>query len=209
MAEVKLPSNSKINKPEDRPEIKPVVTGKAKERKKPLGRRVLESFTGEDAQSVGQHLLMDVLIPAAKNAISDAVTQGIERMLFGEVRRGRTTVGRPTSYTSYSSISRPSSPGRAFQPDEPTRSISHRARIQHDFNEIIIEDRGEAERVLDEMGNMLDMYGFVTVNDLYALVNITGNYTDEKHGWNDLRGAKVERVREGYLLNLPPTLPLN
>ena len=213
MAEHKLPSNSKLsNKPqrtEERPEVKAIVSsGGAKERKKPLGRRMLETFKGEDAQTVGQHILFDVLVPAAKNAISDAVTQGIERMLFGEVRRGRAPgIARTGGYTSYGSVSRPS--GRAFQPNDGTRDISRRARTTHDFREIVIEDRGEAERVLDELGNILDSFDMVTVNDLYTMVNITGNFTDDKYGWTDLRGARVERVRDGYLINLPPTIPLD
>ena len=211
MAEHNFPSNSKsaAPKPKGDPEkkdLKSVVTGEVVQRKKPLGKRIAETFTGEDAHSVGNHILMDVLIPAAKNAISDAVTQGIERMLFGEVRRGRSTVSRPQAYTSYSRVS---SPGRAFQADEATRSVSRRARMNHDFKEIIIADRGEAEMVLDSLGNVLDAYDVVTVNDLYSLVGITGSYTDEKYGWNDLRGARVERIRDGYILNLPPTIPLD
>lgn len=210
MAEAQFPSNSKTTQPaEKRPEIKPVVSeGGAKERKKSLGKRIAESFTGEDAETVGQHILMDVLIPAAKNAISDAVTQGIERMLFGDVRRGRTTTsGRPGNYTSYGSVIN-RSPGRAFQ-GEGDRQISRSARRNHDFREIVLEERGEAERVLDEMGHILDAYDVVTVAELYSLVNITGSYTDEKWGWNDLRGSKVDRLREGYLLNLPRPIPLD
>lgn len=209
MAEAKFPSNSKTTQPaEGRPEVKPVVAkGNAKERKKSLGKRIAENFTGEDAESVGQHILMDVLIPAAKNAISDAVTQGIERMLFGEVRRGRSTPsGRPGSYTSYGSVNK--SPGRAFQADGG-REISRAARRSHDFREIILEERGEAERVMDELGHILDAFDVVTVGEMYSLVNITGSYTDEKWGWNDLRGAKIERIRDGYLLNLPRPIPLD
>lgn len=209
MAEAKFPSNSKTTQPaEARPEVKPVVAaGSAKERKKSLGKRIAENFTGEDAESVGQHILMDVLIPAAKNAISDAVTQGIERMLFGEVRRGRSvSSGRPGSYTSYGSINK--SPGRAFQADG-SREMSRAARRNHDFREIILEERGEAERVLDELGHILDAFDVVTVGEMYSLVNITGSYTDEKWGWNDLRSAKVERIRDGYLLSLPRPMPLD
>lgn len=209
MAEAKFPSNSKTTQPaEGRPEVKAVVAeGRAKERKKSLGRRVIENFTGDDAESVGQHILMDVLIPAAKNAISDAVTQGIERMLFGEVRRGRSTpAGRPGNYTSYGSINK--SPGRAFQTDG-SREFSRAARSNHDFREIVFDERGEAERVLDELGHILDAFDVVTVGEMYSLVNITSNYTDEKWGWADLRGAKIERLREGYLLNLPRPIPLD
>ena len=45
--------------------------------------------------------------------------------------------------------------------------------------------------------------------DLYDMVNITGDYTDTKWGWYDLRGAGVERIRSGYLLDLPRPVPLD
>lgn len=182
--------------------VESVVTGKVVQRKKPLGAKIAETFAGEDAKSVGDHILFDVLIPAAKAAISDAASQGVERLLFGEVRSRRAT-SSVTSRTNYTSYNRPvSSPGRAFEPDG-ARSMSRRARATHDFNEIVLEDRGQAEGVLDGMGALIDKYDICTVSDLYDLVGITGNYTDDKWGWTDLRGAEVRRIREGYLLNLP------
>jgi hypothetical protein len=41
------------------------------------------------------------------------------------------------------------------------------------------------------------------------LVGITGNYTDNKYGWTDIRSASVNRTRDGYALKLPKALPLN
>jgi hypothetical protein len=49
----------------------------------------------------------------------------------------------------------------------------------------------------------------VSVADLYDLVGVTGNYTDNKYGWTDIRSASVIRVRDGYMLKLPKALPLN
>lgn len=70
----------------ERKKMEQVVTGEVSRRKKPLGRRFAETFGGGDARGVAGYVVMDVLIPAAKDAISDAVSQGIERMLFGESR---------------------------------------------------------------------------------------------------------------------------
>jgi len=198
--------------PEEKPEkeVKAIVTdGGAATRKKSLGRKVREAFRGEDAQSVGQHIMMEVLVPAAKDAIVDAVIQGVQRMVFGDSGRRYTGRNQGTTYKSYSNISRMSSPGRAFEA-EGSRTISQRARSQHQFEEVIIDDRGEAERVLDELQNLIEAYDFASVKDFYTLVNITGSYTDDKFGWTDLRGSRVERVRGGgYMLNLPPTIPAN
>ena len=76
-------------------------------------------------------------------------------------------------------------------------------------NDIIIENRGEAEDVLSRMDELIDQYGLVSVADLYDLVGINGNYTDNKYGWFNIRTASVVRVRDGYMIKLPKAVPLN
>lgn len=186
--------------PEKEPKkVEKVVSGEVVQRKKPLGRKIADTFTGDDMQSVGGYILFEVMLPAAKTMISDAVSQGIERLLFGDSRpRGR------TNYTSYNRMSGSS----ATRKDEP-RTISRHARATHDFDEIVVESRGEAAAVLDQLTELIDRYNVATVNDLYELVGITGTFADDKWGWTDLRSASVRRVRDGYLLDLPRTSPLD
>lgn len=87
--------------------------------------------------------------------------------------------------------------------------MSRRARANFDFDEIILPTRVEADQVLERMFDLLDKYEIVTVADLYDLVGVDSNYTDEKYGWEDLRGADVDRLsRGGYLLDLPRPEPL-
>lgn len=207
------PSNSKIVK-EEKPEKKrldPVVTEGVSHRKKGLGKRITETFTGDDARSVGEYVLFDVIIPAAKTMISDAVGQGVERALFGDVRRPRSSGGSRPGYTSYNRIhqSSPSGAMRAFEPDGPRPGLSKRARATHDFGEVVLPDRGKAEVVLERLGDTLDVYGVATVTDFYDLVGISGSYTDDKWGWYDLRGARVVRDRVGYLVDLPQPSPID
>lgn len=173
-------------------ELKAIVEGGAIERKKPLGRRFSEAFMGDDAKNVGNYLFFDVAVPAAKSFIMDLVSQGIERALYGD-SRPRSRSDR-AGYTNYNKISKR---------DDGRREISRHARNTHDFREVIIENRGEAENVLDTLSDLIDKYDVATVADLYELVNITGSFTDDKWGWTELRGATLRRVREGYLLDLP------
>lgn len=201
-------SKEKVKVDSDIPEKKVEKVVEGVHRKKGLGKRIAETFTGDDARNVGEYVLFDVMIPAAKAMISDAASQGVERMLFGDVRRPRGSAGSRSAYTSYNRMSTPSSPGRAFEPDGP-RQLSKRARANHDFGEVIIPDRGKAELVLDRMGELLDMYGMVTVSDFYDLVDITGSYTDDKWGWYDLRSARVVRDRAGYVIDLPQPNPID
>jgi hypothetical protein len=205
-----FPSNSRRDRTEppktEVKKVEPVVTGEVVRRKRPLGKRLLETFIGGSARGVATYVMMDVLLPAAKDTIADAVSQGVERLIFGESRStSRRTGYRPggstSSYTSYNrmSSSRPNSLAR--RDEEPRYSSLRGGGI--DFDDIILATRVEAEEVVDRMFDMLAKYEVVTVPDLYDLLGQTVPYTQEKYGWTDLRGAGVTRITSGYLLDLP------
>jgi hypothetical protein len=84
-------------------------------------------------------------------------------------------------------------------------TISARTRAHHEFDDLILATRGEAEDVLDQMHELIDLYDQATVADLYSLVGIPGPYTDNTWGWYDLSNASVRHVRGGYMLVLPRT----
>ncbi|ADD80958.1 gp067 [Rhodococcus phage ReqiPepy6] len=206
----KKPAAKQDGKPEQKkPEVKQITVGTVTRRKKPLGRRVMETFGGGDAQGVGSYILQDVLLPAAKDMVADAVSQGIEKMLFGE-SRGRRTRSSSSGYSggnnrtpynsSYNGGSRYAvNPGHRQEP----RQMSHRGRATHNFDEIVLDSRAEATEVLDNLYSMISQYDVATVADLYNMVGVTGDFTDEKWGWVELHGAQVRHVRDGYLLELP------
>ena len=187
-----------------------VTTGEATFRKKPLGKRFTEIFIGgEDAKSVWSHVAADVLIPAAKDMVVDTFVQGIERTFYGESRGGgRSSRGaRPATngYTSYNRYSSPAAPRR----EETRAPLSRRARATHNFDEIILPTRTEAEEVIDGLFNLISEYESATVSDLYGMIGQTGDFTDEKWGWTDVRGAGVTRIRGGWLLNVPNPIQLD
>jgi len=190
--------------------VEKVVEGTVLRRKKPWGRRFLDSFVGGDLQTVRSYIVMEVLLPAAKDTVADVFSQGIERMLYGEARStSRRTGYRPGVGPSYVNYNRatpsPIRPGARDDVRNPTR----RARATHDFDEIILKTRVEAEEVIDRLFDLVSRYNSATVADLYDLVGATGNYTDDKWGWTDLRGAGVTRIRAGYLLDLPKPEPID
>lgn len=204
------PSNSKRPKeePKEPQKIEKVVAGSVVRRKKPLGKRLAETFVGgSDARSVWGYVLYDVLIPAAKDTVSDAVSQGIERMLFGESRgRSPHMRARNAGHTNYQ---RYSSTGPINRREDPRREMSRVARSTHNFDEIILSSRHEAEGVIDKMLDVLSQYEIVTVSQLYEMLGVRGDFPDEKYGWVDLSGAGVTRIKNGYLLDLPQPEPIN
>lgn len=207
--ENEFPSNSRKQTPE--PEAKKIVKvteGDVVRRKKPLGKKFAETFAGGDARATAGYVLLEVLVPAAKDMIADAVSQGVERMIFGEARSaGRRTGARPANYTSYGSANKYSNNYRA--PRDAPPNPSRRSRATHNFDEIILPTRFEADAVIDGLFELISKYELATVADLYGIVGVTGDYTDEKWGWTDIRGIGVKRVREGYLLDIPKPEPLD
>lgn len=199
MAEYKSNSHrsKEIEKQEERQKLEPIAKGKAK--KKSDVKKFADTFIAEDITSVKDYIIMEVLLPAAKKAISDIVTNGIDMILYGETRSKSKSRESRVSYTSYYK-------DRDRDYDRPSRS---RGRYGYDYDDIILDTRKEAEEVLDRMDDLIDTYGMVSVADLYDLVGISGNYTDNKYGWTNLRNADVQRVRDGYLLKLPKALPFD
>lgn len=171
--------------------------------KKSIGRRIAEAFTGDDAKTLGEHLLFDVFIPAAKTMIIELTTQGIERAMYGDTRPRS---GRRVGYTNYNAVS--SRPSSRFR-DEPTSrpAITARGKAVHNFDEIILGTREEAQQVLDGLIDYLEQFDFATVSTLYDLVGITGSFQDDLWGWSNLARASVRPVRGGYILDLPRTEP--
>lgn len=181
----------------EKDKVEKVVTGKVKAKKKSGMNKMTEALVSEDIKNVKSYVVMDVLIPALKKAISDVVTNGVDMILYGET--GRSKRGSNASYVSYN----------RYSDKRDDRYSATRTRTGYSYDDIIIESRGEAEEVLTRMDELLETYGVVSVADLYDLVGITGNYTDNKYGWTNIRNAQVVRVRDGYLLKLPKALPID
>jgi hypothetical protein len=202
----KTREKSSDDAPKERRKVEKVITGSVVQKKKTLGSKVAETFMGENLKSVAVGVLMDVVIPKAKDMFLDALNQGAERAVYGETR-GRSSstrdVRRPTSYNGMYNG------GGSSRDESSSRSFSQQSRATHNFDDIVLETRGEAERVLTELCNLIDDYETATVADLYELVEITPNFQDDKWGWVDLGPASISRQRKGFLLNLPRPIDLD
>lgn len=210
------PSNNKLKKTEKaeieddlEKKVQKIVTGPVRKQKKGLGKRLAETFLEDDAKSVSEYVIHDVIIPGFKDILYNAFMGGLEASLFGGRRGSRTARDRGRSYVSYDKASY-NSPRDSRGRERETRDISKRSRSAHRFDDIVIDSRGEAEEVISHLVDMTLDYGQATVADLYDMLGVTSEFTDNKYGWTDLRGAGVIRARGGgYLLDLPRTKPLD
>jgi hypothetical protein len=76
--------------------------------------------------------------------------------------------------------------------------------LEHSPMDYLFVNREDADGVLDALINLIETYGFASVNDFYDLVGLTPTYMDEKRGWFELSSVRVVLTREGYTLNFPP-----
>lgn len=176
-----------------------IVSGKVRTKKKSEISKLADVFVPGDVENVKSYVFMDVLVPAIKKAISDIVTNGIDMILYGETGRRDKRSSSKVSYSRYY--------------DERDRHRSDdgpRVRTRFDFEDIVFSSKGEAEAVREEMNNIIDEYGFVTVADMYDMADLDHPYTSNKYGWTSIRSAESVRLRDGgYILKLPRPMPID
>lgn len=195
--------SSKELKREDVPERKKltrVTSGEVRTRKKS---KLATAFLSEDISNIKSYILMEIIVPSIKNVITDVVTNSIEMLLHGDSGRTKRT-GTGGSKVPYRKYYDDKNDNRRDYSATTTRT-----KTGYSFYEVIVSSKGEAEDVLSIMDERIAEYGVVSVADLYELVNIEGDYTDNKYGWTNLRSANSIRVAGGgYLIKLPKAMPL-
>lgn len=186
---------------ESKKRIKPVVSrGGVVSTKKPLSKKMAETFMSEDVNDVKSWLFMDVIIPGIKNTILDI----IQMMFFGEIdgrRHNRDRRDKYDNHTSYGSYYRG---GNSSSRSSYLRSNRDRydSDDRTDFRNIVLRVRGDAERVVDELKERIHKDGSASVADLLDLIDVPGRYTDNNYGWIDERDIGIRRVSNGYLIDV-------
>ena len=215
-----FPPNSEVSKKRSEAKnVERVTSGEVTRKKKSLRRQFRETFVVGDAKTAVRYVTLEVLLPAAKDMVVEVGQGFLEKLIYGDNRRryrgsGYTQHG-PGGYVNYSrystgpmeSSSYSGYVGSRFSSSQ--RAMSRQARARHDFDEIVLDSRLEAEEVIDKLFELVSRYEAATVADLYELVGLASTHTDHKWGWTDIRGSGVTRIRDGFLLDLPDPEPLD
>lgn len=231
MAEVRLPekelypnnsdvAKSRVRREEDRQERQErkapakVVKGELRKRKRPIGKRIAEIFGAHEGQGIIDYVLTEIIVPATKNMLLDSIMDGAEMAFFGEVRgrRGRGRYGDSRYRYDYDRVSYRNDDRRTRYSrtddrdrdrDRDPRDDRREMRRMRDYEDFIFRTVEDAEEVIGCLGSRIDEYGDATVSDLYEYMGISSEYQFRNYGWEDIRGARAVRVREGYILDLP------
>lgn len=141
----------------------------------------------------------ELIIPAGRDLLFNVVTSVSQTLIYGESEPPSTSNG--VNRIPYSSISNYNRVGR------PTSRVQKiRQRPEDGF---IFERKSDADTIIEELREACDSFGVVTVQALYEICDKTAPYTANKYGWMNLDDARVERTRDGYVLKLPRSMPLD
>lgn len=215
--DMSFPSNSdKSREITNRPPVEPVIhnSSNVTSASKSWGQRLLRAFISSDATNIKEYIICDVIIPTIKNTIVDVV----EMTFFGNStgRGSRYSGGSGNYYYNYAKASK-----NAYNSSygyygnggyaNNTQPMTQEADLP-DYRDIVITGpnaRYEAEKIVTEMRNNLEMYGSVPVSDLYRLCGMTPDYTKENWGWGgDPAQIGIRMVNGGWLIVVPNASPI-
>lgn len=196
---------------EEKKKLDPVIDGKnVVVRKKSKGQRAVESFLGEEVESVKDHIVQDLIIPSTKDALSnmcgsvvdffnDMFHDFINSIFFGSA--GPTKTKSSDTYVSY----------QGYYSSKNKQNSSYRRessiKERHNISELdyTYED---AIKVRNELLDLDSKYPYITVAELFDLSNQTLDWVEykekEKYGWTDLSNLGYPRSRRGrWIIPLP------
>ncbi len=201
-------SNSDKSKKGEEPpkkDLQKVVVGEVVVKEKSLGSRFKNIFLGGDMHTASNYIVAEVLLPATRNLLVEIVTKGMDRLVYGE--SGFRPRSRPSSYAPRVQYNNPVNRGvgvtRAYLPDQ--RPVDRwEQTTKSTLDSVILNSKTDAENVIEQMTNVVDMYEVVSLADLNELIGQSSTHIDHKWGWSNLAALELRQVREGWQLTFPP-----
>lgn len=200
--------NSNVNKenatkPEpQKKNLEKVVTGDVIVTREGPGSKFKRIFFGGDMTTASQYVVSEVLLPALRNLIVEAISKGTDRLIYGDSvhrRRSPTTFAPRVQYNN--PLFRQESRSQSYAPDRPANRW---VQGQKGFGSIMVSTKEEADLVIDQLIEIVDMYEVVSVADLYEIIGEPSSHVDNKWGWTQLSTIESRQHRDGWKITFPP-----
>ncbi len=185
-------------------EVKKVVSSNVERKKKSGLQRFANEFISEDIDNVKSYVWTEIILPNVKDILFNSLRTAFEMFIYGDSDRGHSNRRGQRSRVSYESM--------YYNDDRYRRERSNRqrGRTGYNFDDITIDDYAEAQEILDQMDELIDVYGIASVADYYGFAGETANHMDRRYGWTDITSAKIVRTRNGkYFIKLPRACPID
>lgn len=184
----------------EKKKVEKVVAGKVTAKPKTGLAKLAETFFAEDVHKVKDYILKDVVMPTIKDTVWTIIARGSERLIFGEA--GHSPKNSKLPFINYNGL---------FKSNAPTQTPSvNSSSSQYSVDNIILEDRGDAEKVLVAMNAHIAEFGEVSISTLYEFIGEPiGDFMSTRWGWRSLNTAGIMRTSNGgYKLDLPRPISL-
>lgn len=169
----------------------------------------------EDFQKMKEHVGKEVIIPYLKRTFFDAVQEALYMLLYkgqpygkkGPNAFGSNITYGGTQYNGYFASSSLNQPPKRASEEAKEQTLN----VKKGPSDLIFPSRADAEDTLIKMDEIISTYGSVSFADLEEMAGVTGDFTDNKYGWKDIRNAKVVRnaLEGGYYIRMPRMIVLD
>ena len=176
---------------EKKPRLEKMVDASEYKQKDTAINKLIKAFIPDNIYDLKDYIVSEIVIPTIKDGLDDT---------WNAVFRG--SGRKKSSYRKYYDDRRRDdrySDDRYYQPE------------RSDFKNVKFKSRGDAERILTKMEDIIYKNRFVSLLDFYDLTGQPTRSTDDNYGWTNLDRAKVERLRSdnGYIIRFPSPMPLD
>lgn len=181
-------------------------TGKElKVREPSVGKKIFKTFVQEDLSDIFDVIVHDYIIPGVK----EWLLASVEIALGGDSISRRSSDKRK-SYNSYDK----------YYSSRDRRDDRDRRRDRRDdrddecpinLSHIIYDDRAMVEDIRMDLEHDIKKFDSLSIANFWDILRENGykvknswrSYTDNDYGWYDLGSLRIERVRGGFMLNIP------
>lgn len=201
-----LKERNKQAQKKEKPDLKCVVSGKSKPVPQSLWSKVFVGIKPASGQTMKSFIFDEIVTPLIQRAVVEGVTGAINYLVKGDAyadRKNNSSFGK--SYINYNGISSGKSNANGSQ------YVYSGKNSGMEIENVWFESRVDAQRVLDEMQNVIANYDILTVNGFYDIIGRTNiiDPSNEKFGWSDLRNAYITASRGGWVIHLPHPMPID
>lgn len=178
------------------------LSGKVNVNKDGEGKKFLKLFfTGSFKEAI-KYAFDNVFVPYTKDAICRTSTNVVNYWVNGDKPVSNQQAGANRVSYWQGGMGRTN---LQSTPPAQTRQVSN----VYSVGTLSFDNRGDAEAVLLRLKESVDVYGKVSVADLYDLAGVKYSFTDYNYGWTDLGNVGVVRNLNGtYSIDLPRAIPL-
>lgn len=176
----------------EKKELKPIISSdKIVSTKKPFSKRMIKFFLDEDIEDVKGWLIHEIILPELKE-----MGRGVIANAFGiDYKPSRSGDTYHRDYRAYYRGS-----GSKKKNDGPKRDSRFDDEV--DYRNIILEDRRDAEELVDRMRYQIEYDGTISVAEFLNLLHLPSEWTDSDWGWNNPNDIGIKKVHNGFRIDV-------